>query len=106
VSTTISLSQLTAKRSACAGCRDNFYNGGGNSTTGHCWSLPEAKMVWRWRIGMQTPMDRRDRFTRVKVHNCFHGEGPYRDIFLKRLPSHLGGDWADKAEQREAEANA
>lgn len=107
---TLSLTQLRAKMPRCNGCRDNFYNhphaakpGEGQSPTGVCWSLPGARLVWRWRINMQTPMDRRDRFTRVQVYQCFHGEGPYRDIYMKRLPAHLGGEWADKREQREEE---
>lgn len=105
---TLSLAQLKAKCVDCAGCRDNFYNhpeaarpGEGTSPTGFCWSLPKAKMRWRWAINMQTPMDTRDRFRRIKVYDCYHGNGPYRDIYMSRLPAHLGSDWADKTEERE-----
>lgn len=105
----LSLPQLQAKMERCRGCRDNFYNhpswakpGEGTSPTGTCWALPNAQLRWRWAINMQTPMDRRDRFRRVRVYGCYHGEGPYRDIYLKRLPAHLGGDWADKREEKEA----
>lgn len=98
----VTLPQLGEKVARCSGCRDNFYNsafnGSGTRTSpgGHCWSLPKAELRWRWAIGMQTPMDTRERFRRVQVYDCFHGEGPYRDIYLKRLPAHLGGDWADQ----------
>lgn len=101
MSKTITLKQMP--KANCHGCRDDFYNHGDKSSTGGCWSLASAKMVWRWAINMQTPMDRRDRFRRVQVPTCFHGDGPYRDIYLKRLPAHLGSDWADKKEQREEE---
>ena len=104
---TVTLAQLRTKMEHCGGCRDNFYNhpsaakpGEGTSPTGCCWSLPSAKLVWRWAISMQSPMDRRENFTRVRVFSCRHGEGPYRNIFMKRLPAHLGGDWADAAERK------
>ena len=95
--------QVNKKKTACRGCRNDYYNHGDNSTTKHCWSLPGAKMRYRWAINMQTPMDRRDRFRKVRVYECFHGEGPHRDVYVKQFPSHLGGDWADKREQRESE---
>lgn len=101
---TIPLHILTQKKATCRGCRDDFYNCNGRSSEGHCWSLPSAKRVWRWAIGMQTPMDRKKNFRRVLVNSCFHGDGPYRDIYLKRLPAHLGGVWADKREQKEEES--
>lgn len=106
-SKTISLQQIKA---ACHGCRDDFYNhpswakpGEGQSPSGQCWSLESARPVWRWAINMQTPMDRKENFRRVRVNSCYHGSGPYRDIYLKRLPAHLGGAWADKAEQKREE---
>lgn len=102
---TVSLPQLSSKVARCDGCHDNFYNtrapDGSEHSTGYCWSLGKAELRWRWVIGMQTPMDMRERFRRVQVYDCFHGEGLYRDIYLKRLPAHLGGDWADKREQEE-----
>lgn len=98
---TTMLPQLRTKAAQCAGCRDDHYNHGDNSSTGCCWLLEKARLRWRWAINMQTPMDTRDRFRRVRVYGCFHGSGPYRDIYLKQLPHHLGAEWADKAEQRE-----
>lgn len=95
--------KLADKVTHCRGCRDDFYNRSGNSSTGHCFSLETAKLRWRWVINMWTPMDRRDRFRKVKVHDCLHGEGNQRDIFMKRLPDHLGGDWADERDRLEHE---
>jgi hypothetical protein len=110
VGKTLSLTQLQAKMTHCVGCRDNFYNcpskakpGEGTSPTSACWSLPNAKLVWRWRIFMWSPMDSRERFTKVRVHDCMHGDGPNRCIYMKRLPAHLGGDWADASERRAEE---
>ena len=93
---------LEEKKRHCQGCRNNFYNYGGNSHTGCCWSLPDAKLVMRWAVGMWTPTDNRERFRKTRVFDCFHGEGPQRDVYMRRLPEHLGGDWADKKEEREA----
>jgi hypothetical protein len=110
---TLSLTQLREKMNHCGGCRDNFYNhpswakpGEGTSPCGHCWSLPKAKLVYRWSINMQTPMDHKSRFQKVRKYSCWHGDGPYRDILIKRLPAHLGGEWADKKEQKEEEGKA
>lgn len=95
--------KIADKLPHCSGCRDDFYNRAGNSSNGHCWALEKAKLRWRWGINMQSPMDRRDRFRKVRVHDCFHGEGPYREIFMLRLPAHLGGDWADDRDRLEHE---
>lgn len=32
------------KKAHCKGCRDDFYNHDGNSTTGECWGLEAAKL--------------------------------------------------------------
>lgn len=82
---------LRSKSRDCLGCRNNFYNRGDS----FCWSLEGAKKVKRWRINLWTPMDSRSRFKKVTVFNCYHGEGNQRDVFMARLPAHLGGDWAD-----------
>jgi hypothetical protein len=99
----LTLTQIDDKQAHCGGCRNNFYNHSGNSSTGHCWSLESAKLRWRWVINMQTPMDKKSRFYRKRVYTCYHGEGPYRDIYLLRLPEHLGGDWADERDKLEHE---
>lgn len=109
MSTTISLPQLKQKMAACRGCRDNFYNhpesakiGEGISPTGVCWCLPDAKARYRWAINMQSPTIR-ENFRRVKVYGCYHGDGPYRDIYMDRLPPHCGNEWADKNFQKQQE---
>lgn len=56
------------KKQKCAGCRDNFYNSS-NSTTGECWSLNDAKMVWKKEI----PVDQRPPWTQKarRFLSCF-----------------------------------
>jgi hypothetical protein len=57
----------------CAGCRNDFYNHGSNSTTGNCWSLDTAKMVWRIPVGnWERPPYLHKK--KVKVPNCKHSE--------------------------------
>jgi hypothetical protein len=34
----------------CIGCRDNYYNQEGNSTTGECWSLKNARIIRRKKV--------------------------------------------------------
>ena len=36
---------LKPKQAMCSGCREDFYNYGGNSTTGRCWAFDDAKVV-------------------------------------------------------------
>lgn len=95
--------KLASKVSHCSGCRDDFYNRADNSSEGCCWALEKATLRWRWLINMQTPMDDRKRFRKVRMYNCWHGDGPYRDILMMRLPQHLGGDWADERDRLEHE---
>ncbi len=95
----LSLTQLEEKKSQCGGCRNNFYNHGDHSKDNHCWSLEGAKLVWRWRINMWTPMDKKSNFHKVQVYHCYHGEGNQRDIYMERLPQHLGGDYASPANE-------
>lgn len=41
----------TDKKQLCSGCRDNYYNAHGNSTTGECWAFGTAKTVTRTQVG-------------------------------------------------------
>lgn len=41
-----------AKRKLCSGCREDYYNQPGNSTTGECWMLSEATLVERTKVGI------------------------------------------------------
>jgi hypothetical protein len=35
------------KQKYCSGCRNNFYNGNNDLGVSKCWSLANAKVVWR-----------------------------------------------------------
>jgi hypothetical protein len=36
----------------CIGCEDNFYNGNNNLGVDRCWSLDNAKLMKRKKVGM------------------------------------------------------
>ena len=40
------------KKKTCEGCREDFYNQPGNSTTGECWRLEAAKLESRKLVGL------------------------------------------------------
>lgn len=61
----------------CQGCRDDYYNHGGNSTTGRCWCLDKAQVVTRWRLGWWTTPTTPGAFTQVKTLNCHNAPGQY-----------------------------
>ena len=69
----------------CAGCRDNFYNQPGNSTTGKCWSLPSAKFVTKWRLSIHTPMNIKSAYVKVKVPDCYREPGY---VHLNKVPDY------------------
>lgn len=58
----------------CVGCTNNFYNGNNSIGVQECWSLPDAKLVKRIRVGVwqNPPYDRKDT---VKVFQCRHENG-------------------------------
>ena len=66
----------------CAGCRNNFYNGNNLHGVKECWSLKDAKREWRIPVGMQEAPPYKNK-KKVKVPTCFHGDGPYRTIYVK-----------------------
>jgi hypothetical protein len=39
------------KLKRCQDCEDNFYNHGGNSCSGQCWALDDAKPATVWVVG-------------------------------------------------------
>lgn len=43
---------MSDKKTLCRGCRDDFYNQPGNSTSGECWMLAKAKVVERTMVGV------------------------------------------------------
>lgn len=66
-----------ATKSDCAGCRDDYYNHGGNSTTGQCWGLETATMK-KVRL---IPIDMYPPFERVKPvckPSCYRKPGCVR----------------------------
>ena len=78
---------MKADKKHCAGCRDDYYNHGNNSTTGECWSFEKAKVITAYRIGWWTPQDEEDNFIKVITHDCHSEPGQY--AFYKSLPKHL-----------------
>lgn len=77
---------LQAKLPLCAGCRNDFYNQPGNSTAGHCWSLTNALVVVRYRIGWWNQPTNPGAFTKVVTLGCHHAPGKY--AHQKQLPDH------------------
>jgi hypothetical protein len=65
---------------ACAGCRDDFYNGKNPLSVKRCWSADGASIVAKWRTGTWTVPTQPGAFTEVCVPNCYHAEGySFRD---------------------------
>lgn len=69
----------------CAGCRDNFYNGQANFSCFGCWSLKDAKVVTRYRIGWWTAPTEPGAFVKVKTYDCHHAPGRY--AHYEKLPA-------------------
>ena len=74
----------------CAGCREDYYNhrekpGYDGST--RCWSLKDAEIVTRYRIGRWTPQDSPKNYTPVVTLSCHNAPGKY--AHMKRMPEHL-----------------
>jgi hypothetical protein len=62
---------IEEKKALCAGCRNDFYNRPGHSSTGQCWSLQSAKVVERTRVGWwQAPPYVWDPVTTLQCHHC------------------------------------
>ncbi len=65
-----------SKQDKCRGCRNDFYNGkNGSLGVKQCWSLKDAKVVTRFRIGTWTTPTQKGAFTRVRVFDCYHQNG-------------------------------
>lgn len=77
----------------CVGCYNNFYNQAGNSTTGKCWSLPSAKLITRFGLGVNTPMNIREAYIKVRKPSCYRRNGV---VYLNEIPS-----YAQTRKQRE-----
>lgn len=67
----MSVSKLkkSEKLKYCAGCRDDFYNGKNPYGISECWSLADAKVVWKKEV----PIDQRPPWKQKakKVLNCY-----------------------------------
>ncbi len=80
---------MAGDRKYCAGCRDDYYNGGRGLDGKGCWSLESAQVVVRLRIGHWTEPRSRSCFTKVTTNSCHYAPGKY--AHYKRYPEHLGG---------------
>lgn len=86
---------MSGDRKYCKGCRDDFYNAGNNPLgVQECWSLKNAKVVVKLRIGHWTPQDSRENFSKVTTNSCHYAPGKY--ALYTHLPLHLGGDTAEE----------
>ena len=57
----------------CQGCRDNYYNQPGNSTSGECWMYASAVIVERTSVGTWEPPPYKWRPQKVLL--CHHQDG-------------------------------
>lgn len=70
--------ELKEKQRQCAGCDDDFYNRPGNSINGtHCWMLPDAKVVTRWKLHWWTAPVVPGAYREVEVLSCYHQHGNF-----------------------------
>lgn len=60
-----------ATKADCAGCRDDYYNHDGNSTTGECWMLKDARIRPILLIPINAPPPY-DRNATVEKPSCYH----------------------------------
>ena len=61
-------------KSHCAGCWNNHYNIDPKWPDG-CWSLKDAKVVTKFEIGMDSPMNVKDNYRKVRRPDCFRTGG-------------------------------
>lgn len=83
---------MTDKQQYCAGCRDDFYNhreSPGFDGATKCWSLKNAEVVTRFRIGYWTTPDTPGAFTEVRTLNCHRAPGQY--AHYEKLPNFAVG---------------
>lgn len=54
----------------CIGCRDNYYNQSGNSSTGYCWMLDTMKLVMRKEVhvSQRPPWNQKEKL----LPDCYH----------------------------------
>jgi len=79
------MATLQDKQRYCRHCRDDFYNKPGNALNGqHCWNLPDAKIVTRFRLHWWTTPDTPRAYTEVVTLSCHREPGQF--AFHERLP--------------------
>lgn len=77
---------MKAQEKYCSGCRDDYYNHGGNGFNGgKCWSLKDATVVTRYQLHWWTAPTVPGAFTKVQTNLCHHAPGKY--AFYKELPT-------------------
>jgi hypothetical protein len=74
-----------ATMSDCAGCRDDFYNGKNDIGVQRCWLLDKARMSTRFRLHVDTPMNQRSGYAKVKTPNCYRQA---RFMFIDKIPDY------------------
>ncbi len=84
------------KKTMCAGCRDDFYNGNNPYGVKECWGLKSAKKRVRYRIGTWTVPTEPYAFTKVTTLSCYGRKG---SVLYNGLP-----DFVDRAKVRGLEA--
>ena len=68
----------------CIGCKNNFYNGNNSIGVKECSSYKRrGRLVVRYRISYNSPMDNRYAYQKVKVPACYHGDGY---AYLENIP--------------------
>lgn len=76
----------------CSGCRNDFYNNNNSLGVAECWSFKTASVVSRIPVGMQEPPPYKNR-KKVKIPDCYHGNGPYRTIYIEAEALTNDGYW-------------
>ena len=69
------------KQKYCLGCRNNYYNHGNNSVTGECWSLDDAKVVWKYEVGIWEDPPYKNKKKR-RVLDCYRKKG---SVFVNNI---------------------
>lgn len=74
----------------CQGCRDNFYNNRQNGQ--RCFHFQGAKLIWRIAIGHWERPPYKNK-QKVKIPNCWHGEGSNRIHYIDPKKLTKRGYW-------------
>jgi hypothetical protein len=75
------------KKQRCKGCRDDYYNEPGHSTSGQCWMLDGAQPVTRYKLGWWTQPTQPGAFTKVETLSCWNAPGQF--AMRKDLPDFI-----------------